>query len=197
MASKGKEASRGEMRRRHEAIIRSGALRGLRSEGRMVFVLALCWADYKTCQFRMSARGAASVAGVQPTAVRRGLAQLVEHGIVEVGPKEEGRRQRYRFSTPPKERAQGVSGGDTLCARPRTHGVSPPDTQCARAGHTPCPARAHGVSGARTGCAPYSSIVLKGSSRTREGSALTGRTGPVGPAVRLAAATTDDSEAAT
>ena len=152
MPPKDGAASRGEMRRRHEEIIRSGVLRRVRSEGRLVFALALCWADYKTCQFRMSARGAATTAGVEPTTVRRGLTQLLELGVIEAGPAEPGKRQRYRFRTP----QMGA--------------------------HEPCAGRAQGVSGARTGCAPYSSIVLKGSSRTREDeSVLTGGAGPAGP----------------
>lgn len=167
------------MRRRHETIIRSGALSRLRSEGRLVFALALCWADYKTCQFRMSARGAAKMAGVQPTAVRRGLAQLVDEGIIEVGPREEGKRQRYRFCTPQKSAHDSCHGGAQGVSPPGHGSCAPPDTSGAQGAHEPCAGRAHPVSGARTGCAPYSSIVLKGSSRTREGS---GRTGPGGPA---------------
>jgi hypothetical protein len=185
MPPKEGKANRGEMRRRHEAIIRSGVLRSLRSEGRMVLSMALCWADYATCQFRMSARGAAAVAGVQPTAVRRGLQQLIEAGVIEAGPAEVGKRQKYRFRPPQK-------GAHTPCAPlthsvspPRTHPVSTPDTGCARAGHTPCAGRTPPVSGARTGCVPYSSIVLKGSSRTREDtSVLAGSAGPDGPACR-------------
>jgi hypothetical protein len=196
MAGQGKDASRGEMRRRHEAIIRSGVLRELRSEGRLVFALALCWADYRTCQFRMSVRGAATTAGVQPTTVRRGLAQLVDLGVIEAGPTEEGKRQRYRFRPPQKGAHEPCPGGAHSVSPPRAHTVSTPDTPCVQSAHALCPDRTHTVSGARTGCAPYSSIVLKGSSRTREDTSgvLTGRTGPSGPAVRLAANTTTDTE---
>lgn len=181
MSQKDESAVRGEMRRRHEAIIRSGVLRELRSEGRLVLTLALCWADYKTCQFRMSVRGAATVAGVQPTAVRRGLKQLVACGVIEVGPRDHGKRQRYRF-IPPQKSAHTVCPGGTPGVSPTGHTpCPPPDTPGVRRAHTPCPDRTPGVSGARTGCAPYSSIFLKGSSRTREES---GRSGPDGPAVQ-------------
>lgn len=169
------------MRRRHEAIIRSGALAKVRSEGRLVFVLALCWADYKTCQFRISARGAAKTAGVQPTAIRRGIAQLIEHGVIEAGPHEPGKRQKYRFRPPQKSAHEPCAGGTHSVCAPRTHTVRAPDTPGAHSAHEPCEGRARPVSGARTGCAPYSSIVLKGSSRTREDS---GRSGPDGPAVQ-------------
>lgn len=159
------------MRRRHEAIIRSGSLAKLRSEGRLVFALALCWADYEKCQFRMSVRGAATVAGVKPTSVRRGLDQLLAAGVIEAGPSERGKRQRYRFLVPAKE------GGHTPCA--------PPDTPRVQRAHTGCPGRTPPVSSAHTHRVPYSSIVLKGSSRTREDS---GRSGPGGPAVQEGAA---------
>jgi hypothetical protein len=196
MAVPGKDASRGEMRRRHEEIIRSGVLRELRSEGRLVFLLALCWADYRTCQFRMSGRGAATTAGVPPTAIRRGLAQLLALGVIEAGPPEDGKRQRYRFRPPQKGAHEPCPGGTHSVSPPRTHPVSTPDTPGVQSAHTPCPARAHPVSGARTGCVPYSSIVLKGSSRTREDTSgvLTGRPGPSGPAVRLASNTTTETE---
>jgi DNA-binding transcriptional ArsR family regulator len=181
MSQKGESAPRGEMRRRHEAIIRSGVLARLGSEGRLVLTLGLCWADYKTCQFRMSARGAASVAGVQQTTVRRGIRQLIEAGVIEVGPREEGNRQRYRFKVPQIDAHVACEGG-AQGVRPPAHGsCAPPHTPCAHTAHTTCAVCAHHVRTPRTGCAPYSSIVLKGSSRTREGS---GRPGPGGPDVQ-------------
>lgn len=185
MTQKDQPGSTGEMRRRHEAIIRSGALGKVRSEGRLVFALALCWADYKTCQFRMSARGAAKTAGVQPTAIRRGLAQLVQHGVIEAGPPEPGKRQKYRFRSPQKSAHEPCAGGAHTVSPTGHTQCAPPDTPRAHGAHTPCEGRAQTVSSARTGCAPYSSIVLKGSSRTREDS---GRSGPDGPAVQEGAA---------
>lgn len=143
MAFKGKEASRGEMRRRHEAIIRSGALRGLRSEGRMVFFLALCWADYKTCQFRMSIRGAATTAGVQPNSVRRGLAQLIELGVIQAGPPQPGKRQLYRFRPPENSGDESLPGGGTSRDRP-------PVTHRDHPGHHSCTARTRAVYGGVT-----------------------------------------------
>lgn len=150
MASEKPKAVIGEMRRRHEAIVRSGILSSLRSEGRLVFVIALVWADYKSCQFTMSCRGAATVAGVQTTSIRRGLKQLVEAGVLERGPKK-GKRDRYRFLLP------SSGGAHTGCQGHDTGGV--------RGAHTPCQERAPGVSQARTGGDPYSSILLKESSK--------------------------------
>ena len=146
--------SRGEMRRRHEDIIRSGVLAKLRSEGRLVFALALFWADYKTCQFRMSARGAAKMAGVQPTAIRRGLAQLVEYGVIEAGPIDDAGRQRYRFRTPQKSAHEPCAGGTHNVRTPGHTVCAPPDTPGAQSAHTPCAGRTPPVRGARTGCAP-------------------------------------------
>jgi hypothetical protein len=149
------------MRRRHEAIVRSGVLARVRSEGRLVFGIALCWADYKTCQFRMSMRGAASMAGVHPNTVRRGITQLVAEGVIEVGPSERGKRQRYRFRVPQE--------GDDRSSPPRSRAVTPPRSPpvCApvtpgvRPGHGGCAQGSRVVTGAHTGCDPYSSIVLK------------------------------------
>jgi len=168
----------GEMRRRHEEIIRSGVLSKLRSEGRMVLTLALCWADYKTCQFRMSASGASRTAGVQRTAVRRGLRQLLEHGVIEEGPKENGKRQRYRFC--PNQLAPPVPPPGTPGASALAHPVPPPGTPGATSRHPPCQHMAPPVPSSGTVCATYSSIVLKGSSRTLDDSA---RSGPIGPPV--------------
>jgi hypothetical protein len=197
MPLKDGSASRGEMRRRHEEIIRSGVLRRVRSEGRLVFALALCWADYKTCQFRMSVRGAATTAGVEPTTVRRGLSQLLDLGVIEAGPTEPGKRQRYRFRTPQKSAHEPCPGGARVVPGGAHEPCPGARTSGAQSAHEPCAGRAHPVSGARTGCAPYSSIVLKGSSRTREDtSVLTGRTGPDGPAGRMAESDPVNSDAA-
>ena len=150
MASEKPKAVSGEMRRRHEAIVRSGALSSLRSEGRLVFVVALVWADYKKCTFTMSCRGAAALAGVQVNSIRRGLKQLVDAGILEQGPNKGGRGQ-YRFVSPP-------SGAHTPGDRGRTPPVSGAHTGGDR-GRTP------GVCAAHTGGDPYPSILLKESSK--------------------------------
>ena len=182
MSSKSASGFTGEMRRRHEAIIRSGILRKVRSEGRLVFALALCWADYKTCQFRMSIRGAATTAGVEPTSVRRGLTQLLELGVIQAGPKEAGKRQRYRFATPQKSAHEPCPGGSRAVTGEGHEPCAPPVTSGARSAHEPCTRGSLPVSSARTECDPYSSIVLKGSSRTREDeNVLTGGSVPGGP----------------
>ena len=154
MSADSGKASMGEMRRRHEAIVRSGALARVRSEGRLVFGLALLWADYKTCRFRMSARGAAKVSGVHPTTIRRGVSQLVEHGVIEAGPKEDGKRQLYRFRSMKGGAHERCPGGARLVCAPGHEPCAPPDTHGAQGAHEPCPGRALGVSGARTVCAP-------------------------------------------
>jgi hypothetical protein len=117
MSSDKPKAAKGEMRKRHEAIVRSGALASVRSEGRLVFVIALVWADYKTCEFTMSSHGAAEVAGVQRTSIRRGIEQLMEAGILRRGPKRQN-RHRYRFIVP--SNGDGHSG----CQLPGTSGAS-------------------------------------------------------------------------
>ena len=150
MASEKPKAVSGEMRRRHEAIVRSGVLSSIRSEGRLVFVIALVWADYKSCQFTMSYRGAASMAGVQVNSIRRGLKQLIDAGILEQGPRK-GLRGQYRFKSPPSgAHTQGDRGGARAVTGAHTGGDR---------GRTP------GVCAAHTGGDPYSSILLKDSSK--------------------------------
>lgn len=141
------------MRRRHEAIIRSGVLAKLRSEGRLVFALALCWADYKSCQFRFSSRGAAKMAGVHVTTIRRGISQLVDLGVIELGPPEPGKRQRYRFSPPQESAHEPCAGGPhSVCApghepcAQRAPPVSKARTSGVQGAHEPCPKRAQSVS---------------------------------------------------
>lgn len=143
-AGKPKPAT-GEMRRVHEAILRSGALARVGAAGRLVFGFGVCFADYGKCTFTMSARGGATVCGAQVTTFRRGIAELVEAGILQRGPKDRNGRGLYRFAVPPEAppppeqgRAQGVTGGaHRVCAQARTG--------CDRGAHTVCAQRAQGV----------------------------------------------------
>lgn len=132
-AKDGQKALSGEMRRRHEAIMRSGVMAKVRSEGRLVFAFGLMYADYASCEFKMSARGGAKVCVCQPTTFRRGIAQLRAAGVLQKGRLTKNGRHLYRFVVP-------TFGG----------------------AHEPC-------AEARTTGAPYSSMFLKGSSRTLEG----------------------------
>lgn len=183
-AKDGQKALSGEMRRRHEAIMRSGALAKVRSEGRLVFAFGLMYADYSTCEFKMSARGGAKVCVCQPTTFRRGIAQLRAAGVLKKGPAAKNGRFWYRFVVPTnggahkpcaEARTNGDRGAHHSCAEARTSG--------ARGAHEPC-------AEARTTGAPYSSMFLKGSSRTLEGV-------PQGSAdASLGAASTDPRRAA-
>jgi hypothetical protein len=162
-AKEGPKAPMGEMRRRHEAIMRSGAMTRVRSEGRLVFAFGLMYADYETCKFTMSARGGAKVCMCQPTTFRRGIAQLQAAGVLSRGPAAKNGRHWYRFVVPTNggahercagARTSGDRGAHEPCAGARTSG--------ARGAHEPC-------AGARTSGAPYSSMFLKDSSRVLEG----------------------------
>jgi len=141
-ASKDGKGDRGAMRRRHEEIIRSGVLGRLGSEGRLVFGFALCWVDYKTCQFRISARGAAKVACVSPTSIRRGIAQLIALKVIQAGPKDQSLRQRYRFLKPEGGTRSVCAPGHATCA--------PPVTLRAQGAHATCAGGSHSVRSART-----------------------------------------------
>lgn len=161
-AKDGQKAPMGEMRRRHEAIMRSGAMAKVGSEGRLVFAFGLMYADYETCKFTMSARGGAKVCMCQPTTFRRGIAQLQSAGVLLKGPATKNGRHFYRFVVPTN------GGAHERCAGARTSGD--------RGAHEPCAgARTSGARGAHEACAgahtsgaPYSSMFLKDSSRVLE-----------------------------
>lgn len=162
-AKDGQKALSGEMRRRHEAIMRSGVMAKVRSEGRLVFAFGLMYADYASCEFKMSARGGAKVCVCQPTTFRRGIAQLRAAGVLQKGRLTKNGRHWYRFVVPT------FGGAHEPCAEARTTGD--------RGAHQPCAeARTTGARGAHEPCAEgrttgahYSSMFLKGSSRTLEG----------------------------
>lgn len=150
MTEQKKQSRRGELRRRWRAMLEDGSIAGLRSEGRLVALYVLYAADFTSCEVRCSLRHAARTLGVQITAVRRGMAQLIEHGIIEnLGKSGTAGRSRFVIC----ERAQGVRAPSTPCAQGRAQGVRAPDTQCARAEHTVCAERAQPVRRLRTLCA--------------------------------------------
>jgi hypothetical protein len=150
MAASQQPGDTGSMRRLHEAIIRSGVLGKIGSEGRLVFAIALCWADYKSCAFTFSARGAAKIACVEVTSVRRGLRQLAKAGIIQQSTKQVGIRRRFRFCVPSAETVPtiGTDATDearTPCVRPRARSVCAPVTQRVRGAHTVCAPRTRSV----------------------------------------------------
>lgn len=126
-----------EMRRRWRAFLENGSLGRLRSEGRLMALYALYWAEFSTCTLRFSIRGAARNMGVGFTTARRGLTQLVEMGVLEVvgGPDTYG-RVTYRFCDP------------------ITSGVRPDHEPCA-------PLITSGDQGDHEPCAPRSPAVIK------------------------------------
>jgi hypothetical protein len=144
MSKKNEPGDYGSMRRMHEAIIRSGSLGRLGSEGRLVFGIALCWADYKNCTFTMSARGAAKVACVQVNSVRRGLMQLAKAGLIEQSVKRSGGRRKFRFCLP-KNPDESGSEAHTSCVRQLAHSVCAHGTAGVRGAHDPCHERTHSV----------------------------------------------------
>jgi hypothetical protein len=147
------KAGKGELRRRVRAFIEDGSLARLGSEGRLVAHYVFERADWSTGEIRFSMRHVARVMKVSPTAIRRGVEQMVREEILAISAKREGSgRSKYTVVG----RTQCVSTPDTPCAQARTHSVSGVDTPRVQSAHTVCPERAHSVSGARTPCDPYS-----------------------------------------
>lgn len=165
MTEQKKPSRRGELRRRWRAMLEDGSIAGLRSEGRLVALYVLYAADFSSCEVRCSLRHAARTLGVQITAVRRGMAQLVDGGIIENLGKA-GKTGRSRFVV--CERAQAVRAPDTQCAHERAQVVRAPNTQRARAEHTLCSERAQPVRRLNTLCA-RNSILSSGIPRNTNG----------------------------
>jgi transposase-like protein len=153
------------MRRRWRAMLEDGSLAGLRSEGRLAALYVLYAADFSTCQVRMSVRRAAKFIGVHPTTMRRGIAQMIAHGILEVLEKSEGSGRSVFVVA---ARAQCVSAPDTSGVQVCAPLVSTPDTSRARSEHEPCAERTRVVRAARTLCARNSFRSI-GSSITTNG----------------------------
>jgi len=159
---------KGELRRRVRAFITDGTLTKLGSEGRLLALYVFDRADWTTCEVRFSRRHVARVLGVSPTAIRRGVEQLSEQGILAISERSAG-SGKTKFVV--ADRTHSVSTPDTPRVHPRTHSVSTPDTPRVRSAHTVCPERARSVSGARTPCDHYS-VLFSGihSVNTSEGS---------------------------
>ena len=120
MTAEKKPSRRGELQRRWREMLEDGSLAALRSEGRLMALYVLHNADWATCEVRFSMRRAAKAMHVQPTTVRRGVAQLLDAKVVEVLGKPEG-TGKTRF----------VVGG-------RARAVRTPDTSRARSAHERC-----------------------------------------------------------
>jgi hypothetical protein len=147
------KSGKGELRRRVRAFIEDGSLARLGSEGRLVAHYVFERADWSTGEIRFSMRHVARVMKVSPTAIRRGVEQMVREEILAISAKREGSgRSKYTVVG----RTHSVSTPDTPCAQGRTHSVSTPDTPRVQSAHTVCPERAHSVSGVRTPCDLYS-----------------------------------------
>jgi hypothetical protein len=145
-----KPSAKGELRRRHRALLSAGVLAGLGSEGRLMACYVLYWADFEKCTLKLSLRGAAKVLGVSPNGVRRGVQQMLDAGILLLISKGAGSgRSQYEFAPP----------GHEACAL-RTRSVTPPVTTGDRSAHVACPERTRSVYGAHTLRDPYSNISI-------------------------------------
>lgn len=132
------KTDRGEMRRRFKALIASGTLGRLRSEGRLMACYILYYADFTTCRVRVSGRGAAKTLGVSPNTVRRGLKQLVDATVLVEVVDEKVSRPTYEVLVAP------TAGGNGSCPE-RTRVVTGVGTARVRSVHERCARRARVV----------------------------------------------------
>ena len=161
MAEKKRDPSaKGELRRRHRALIEAGIVARLRSEGRLMLCYALYWASFDKCTVSFSFRGAAKMLGVQPNAAMRGVRQLVEAGALAELPAD-GRSSRRQYEILPTIGAHtsGVRGAHEPCTGAHTSGV--------RSAHERCAQRTRAVYGAHTSRVRLSSISLGNSVITK------------------------------
>jgi hypothetical protein len=144
MADDKTKNARGELRRRHKAILESGRMAALGSEGRLMLCYALHWADYEKCTLRMSVRGAAKFLGVRPTSVHRGIHQLLDASVLMLADKATGgARSVYELVVP-------ADGGAHVACTPCTRSVSAPYTRRVQSAHEAWTARTQGVYSAHT-----------------------------------------------
>lgn len=166
-----KDPAKFETRRRWLAMMKDGSIAALRSEGRLVGHYVFYAADWTTGEVRFSMRRVAKLFGVHPTTVRRGIAQLLERGILEILGKPEGPGSTLYGVC---ERAPLVRAPDTSGAQSRTRAVRSPDTSGAQSAHEPCAVRTRAVRGLRTLCA-RNTINPIGSSLTTNGDFIRAR----------------------
>jgi hypothetical protein len=155
MAEKKKRdpSAKGELRRRHRALIETGVLARLRSEGRLMLCYALYWANFEQCTVSFSFRGAAKMLGVQPNAAMRGVRQLLEAGALAQLPAD-GQSSRRQYEILPSNGAHtsGVRRAHEPCTGAHTSGV--------QSAHERCAQRTRAVYGAHTSRVRLSSISL-------------------------------------
>lgn len=166
-----KDPAKFETRRRWLAMMKDGSIAALRSEGRLVALYVFYAADWTSGEVRFSMRRIASMLGVQPTTVRRGISQLLDRGILEILGKPEGAGATLYGVC---ERAPLVRAPDTSRAQSRTRAVRSPDTSGAQSAHEPCAVRTRPVRGLRTLCA-RNTINPIGSSLTTNGDFISAR----------------------
>ena len=77
------KSARGELRRRIQAIIKSGITSVLGSQGLRMLNYLQSFANYETCRVRVSARGAAKLLQIAVTSARRGLRELERMRVIE------------------------------------------------------------------------------------------------------------------
>lgn len=169
---------KGELRRRWKANLQNGSIAALRSEGRLAALYVLYAANWKTCEVRCSMRRVAKFMGVQPTTIRRGIAQLLDAGVLsKLGDSGCRSAASYVFLAC----ARGVRTLDTSGAQPCAQHVRTPDTSGAQDGHERCAARAQPVRRLRTLCAHNTVLSIDSSHGISGGSGQASPSGGIEP----------------
>ena len=147
----GEQSPRLRLNKRLKAIIATGVLPSLSPSAHTVLSYAIAHGDFTTCKVFLGARTVAGKAfngGKYRTSARRGIAELLDVGILELLEQQTYRKAAvYRISVP-ADRAQG----------------------CALSGHKAVPSGDTGLSPDRAqGCAPNLSLTVPSSLKERVG----------------------------
>jgi hypothetical protein len=110
----GRRSPRLELNRRLRAIVGSGRLAGLRPSAHVVFAYGIAHADFATAAVYLGARTIAARVGMDRKSIKRGLADLLEAGLLTITtPNTFTRAAVYEITAPPADRGQGcpLTGG--------------------------------------------------------------------------------------
>lgn len=145
----GEQSPRLRLNKRLKAIIATGVLPSLSPSSLTVLAYAIAHGDFTTCKVFLGSRTVAGKAfngGKYRTSARRGIAELIAVGILELMESQTYRKAAvYRISVP-RDRAQG----------------------CALTGHKAVPSQDTGLSPDRAqGCAPNPSLTVPSSLKER------------------------------
>lgn len=161
--SERKKSSLGELRRRWKEILTAGGFSHVKSQGRLVALYVLLYADWGKCEITLTTQRVADRLMVRKSTAARGLRELVDAGILMPAGEKNGRsvyivtkdfdstkvqsrepRQAPKVSATKNRPAVG-DGQTTVCPVPGDARVPYRGTTCPVPGDTPSPTAGRSV----------------------------------------------------